>query len=117
MPPRRATPVIFRRARQLRKESTPAEAKLWAYLRGKKLNEINFRRQHAIGQYIVDFCSVKWKLIIELDGGQHLMSEEYDLERTEFLMAEGYTVLRFWSDKVLNDMSGVISAIELALEE
>ncbi len=56
------------RAGELRKESTPAESKLWAYLRGKKLNGVSFRRQHAIGNYIVDFVSLKQKLIIELDG-------------------------------------------------
>ena len=117
MPLKRSTPRVYDRARQLRKEPTPTEAKLWAYLRGKKLNEVNFRRQQAIGHYIVDFCSVKKKLVIELDGSQHLMSEEYDRERTEFLRAEGYKVLRFWNEKVLNDMSGVIRAIELALEE
>jgi very-short-patch-repair endonuclease len=117
MPPKRSTPRVYARARQFRKEPTPAEAKLWAYLRGNKLNEVNFRRQHAIGHYIVDFCSVKRKLVIELDGGQHLKSEEYDLERTVFLRAQGYTVLRFWNDKVMNDMGGVMKAIDLTLEK
>jgi very-short-patch-repair endonuclease len=72
MPPKRANPKGYERARALRKELTPAERKLWAYLRGDKLNGISFRRQHAIGNYIVDFVSIKEKLIIELDGSQHL---------------------------------------------
>ena len=56
------------RASELRKELTPAERKLWAYLRGDQLNGVNFQRQHAIGNYIVDFVSIKNKLVIELDG-------------------------------------------------
>jgi len=56
------------RAGELRKELTPAEHKLWAYLRNNKLNGVNFRRQHAIGRFIVDFVSIKKKLVIELDG-------------------------------------------------
>ena len=112
----RSTPKIRQRAIELRKEPTPAEGKLWAYLRGEKLG-VNFRRQHAIGPYIVDFCSVKAKLIIELDGSQHLEQEEYDRQRTEYLEAQGYKVIRFWNNQIMNDMNGVILAITYALEE
>ena len=56
------------RAGELRHEPTPAERKLWSVLRGNKLKGVSFRRQHAIGNYIVDFVSIKKKLIIELDG-------------------------------------------------
>ena len=94
------------RAGELRKESTPAERRLWAYLRNNKLNGINFRRQHAIGRYIVDFVSIKHKLAIELDGSQHLEQEEYDIERTQYLESQGYKVIRFWNNKVLNDIEG-----------
>ena len=113
--PQRSTPKIRRRAVELRKEPTPAEARLWAHLRGDKLNGINFRRQHAIGNYIVDFCSIKKKIIIELDGSQHLEQEEYDMQRTEFLKSRGYKVLRFWNNEVLKDIDGVIRAIQLTL--
>ena len=116
MPPRRTTPKGYERARQLRHEPTPAESKLWAYLRGNKLG-VNFRRQHAIGNYIVDFCSVKAKLVIELDGSQHLEQEEYDQQRTEYLEALGYRVIRFWNNQIMNDMNGVILSIIYALEE
>ncbi len=68
MPAKRSNPKTMHRAGELRKEPTPAERKLWAYLRGDKLNGVNFRRQHAIGNYIPDFVSIKKKLIIELDG-------------------------------------------------
>ncbi len=114
--PRRSTPKIMHQAGELRKESTPAERKLWAYLRGDKLG-VNFRRQHAIGKYIPDFCSPKAKLVIELDGSQHLEQEEYDLERTMYLELQGYKVIRFWNNDVMNNIEGVILAIMLALEK
>ena len=117
MPPRRTTPKSYDFARKLRKEPTPAERKLWAYLRRDQLDGVNFRRQHAIGNYIVDFCSPKHKLIIELDGSQHLEQEEYDLERTKYLKEQGYQVIRFWNHQVLNDMEGVIQAITFSLDE
>ena len=90
--------------------------KLWAYLRGKKLNGISFRRQHAIGNYIVDFCSIKKKLVIELDGSLHLEQDEYDLERTRYLNAQGYKVFRFCNNQVMNDIAGVIQTIEIAIQ-
>ncbi len=68
MPAKRSNSKTMHRAGELRKEPTPAERKLWAYLRGDNLQGINFRRQHALGNYIVDFVSIKRKLIIELDG-------------------------------------------------
>ena len=81
---------------------------------GTKLKGVSFRRQHAIGKYIVDFCSIKKKLIIELDGSQHLEQEEYDAERTTFLESKGYHVLRFWNHEVMKDIQGVIRTIEFA---
>jgi very-short-patch-repair endonuclease len=103
------------RAGELRRETTPAESKLWAYLRGNKLHGVNFRRQHAIGNYIVDFVSIKQKLIIELDGSQHLEQSEYDVERTRYFQSLGYKVIRFWNSAVMNDINGVIREIELKL--
>lgn len=115
MPAKRSNPKTMHRAGELRKEPTPAERKLWAYLRGDKLNGVNFRRQHAIGNYIVDFVSIKQKLVIELDGSQHLEQADYDIARTLYLEAQGYKVIRFWNNDVLNDMNGVFRVIELAL--
>jgi len=116
MPPKRSTPKVYHRAIQLRKEPTTAEAKLWAYLRGNKIDGVNFRRQHAIGKYIVDFCSLKKKLVIELDGSQHLGQEEYDQERTLYLKSQGYRVIRFWNDQVMSDLEGVIKTIIYAVK-
>jgi very-short-patch-repair endonuclease len=115
MPLKRANPKGYERARQLRKELTPAEGKLWAYLRGDKIHGVNFRRQHTIGNYIVDFVSLKQKLIIELDGSQHLEQGDYDNERTRYLQSLGYKVIRFWNNAVMNDINGVIREIELTL--
>lgn len=116
MPPRRTTPTGYQKARQLRKELTPAERKLWAALRGEQLG-VSFRRQHAIGPYIVDFCCIKKKLVIEVDGSQHLEQVEYDNARTAFLATQGYRVLRFWNSEVQKDLNGVIRRIQLELEE
>ncbi len=78
---KRATPKTFGHAKQLHRNMTPAEAKLWARLRAHHLNGIRFRNQHAIGKYVVDFCAPRKKLIIELDGSQHLEQQKYDEER------------------------------------
>ncbi len=80
------------RAGELRKEPTPAERKLWSVLRGNKISGVSFRRQHAIGNYIPDFVAIKQKLIIELDGSQHLEQEDYDSERTRYFESLGYKV-------------------------
>lgn len=115
MRPKRSMPKIMHHAGELRRELTPTERKLWAVLRANQLN-VNFRRQHAIGPFITDFCCIKKKLIIELDGGQHLEQEAYDQERTEFLQSKGYRVLRFWNNDVLSDLNSVIQVIQNALE-
>ena len=117
MPAKRSNPKTMRQAVKLRKELTPAEKKLWAYLRGDKLNGVNFRRQHAIGNFIPDFVSIKRRLIIELDGSQHLEQAEYDIERSKYFESLGYKVIRFWNNQVENDVNGVIRAIELALSD
>ncbi len=114
--PQRSNPKTKHRAIKLRKELTPAERKLWARLRNDQLG-VNFRRQHAIGQYIADFCSLKSKLIIELDGSQHLEQKEYDQERTKYLEEQGYKVIRFWNNDVTNNIESVILAIMHALRD
>jgi len=111
---RRTTPGIFHRARELRQEPGLAEIKLWAHLRMLRENGIHFRRQHAIGPYITDFCAPRRKLVIEVDGSQHLDQEEYDAVRTAFLESQGYRVLRFWNSDVMNRTKDVMS---LVLEE
>ncbi len=111
----RSNPRTKLQAVELRKASTPAEARLWSRLRNDGLG-VNFRRQHAIGNYIPDFCSPKAKLVIELDGSQHLGQEKHDAERTLYLESQGYRVIRFWNSQVLNDIEGVIKTIIYLLE-
>jgi very-short-patch-repair endonuclease len=114
---KRTNPKTFGHAKNLHRNMTPAEAKLWAHLRAHRLHGIHFRNQHAIGNYVVDFCAPRIKLVIELDGGQHLEQEEYDNERTDFLNSMGYRVLRFWNNDVMNDIDSVLDAIALALDD
>ncbi len=103
------------RARTLRRDATEAEKKLWQHLRQPPFKEHHFRRQATIGPYFADFASHQLKIVIELDGGQHSGSAS-DEARTGYLEANGYRVLRFWNNDVLANMSGVLSAIDAAVE-
>lgn len=116
MPHRRTNPKTFANSRQLRHNQTEAEARLWRALRAHSLEDLHFRRQHAIGPYIMDFCAPHQKLIVELDGGQHLDQGLYDSERTSFLESRGYRVLRFWNNEVMSNLEDVLTAILNALE-
>jgi very-short-patch-repair endonuclease len=111
----RSNPKTRHQAIELRKEPTPAERKLWSRIRNDQLG-VTFRRQHAVGNYIPDFCAPKVRLIIEVDGSQHLEQEEYDEERTKYFESQGYKVIRFWNNQVMNDIESVIRAIILAIE-
>jgi len=111
----RSNPKTKHYAIQLRKVSTPAERKLWPRIRNDQLG-VTFRRQHAVGKYIPDFCSPKAKLIIEMDGSGHLDQQEYDEERTKYFESIGYRVIRFWNKDVMKDIENVIRAIIRAIE-
>ena len=113
---KRSDPKTKHNAIKLRKASTPAELKLWSRIQNDQLR-VTFRRQHAVGNYIPDFCSPKVKLIIELDGSQHLEQEEYDEEREKYLESLGYKVIRFWNNDVVKDIEGVILAILHVIED
>lgn len=113
--PPRSNPKTKHQAVQLRKAATLAERRLWSRIRNDQLG-ITFRRQHAVGNYIPDFCCPKAKLIIELDGSQHLEQIKYDEERTKYLESQGYKVIRFWNHDVTNHIDGVILSIIHALK-
>ena len=113
VPPRRLDPRVPR-ARALRRDATEAEKKLWQHLRQSPFKQHNFRRQATIGPYFADFASHPLRLVIELDGGQHSGSES-DNVRTRYLEASGYRVLRFWNNEVLENTSGVLCAIDTAV--
>ena len=114
---KRTTPKIFKRAKELRRDMTPTEIKLHAHLRAHRMGGVHFRPQHAIGNYIVDFCAPRKKLIIELDGSQHLEQHEYDEERSVLLKSKGYRILRFWNNDVMNDTDSVLTVIWDNLKE
>jgi very-short-patch-repair endonuclease len=111
-------PQRIKFARSLRRQQTPAERVLWNTLRSVQAGGARFRRQHPIGDYIVDFVNLERKLIIEIDGGQHNfeMVKEQDALRTQWLENEGYRVLRFWNNEVLRNTEGVFMVIQQALE-
>lgn len=98
-------------ARKLRREQTPAEAKLWAVLRNRQLEGLKFRRQHPIGAYVADFCCEEIGLIIELDGGQHASQEQRDNARTMVLGDMQFLVLRFWNVDIVEALDGVVDQI------
>ena len=111
-------PAAIGRARELRREPTDAERALWRHLRRRQINGHKFRRQQAIGRFIVDFVCLEKRLVVEVDGGQHSEGQaRYDDRRTSWLRSEGYRVLRFWNGDVLREPEGVFEVIRRALGE
>ena len=104
-------------ARNLRKNHTDAEKLLWNHLRSRQMAGCKFRRQLAIEPYIVDFVCLSRKLIIELDGSQHVEATDYDKTRTEFLATEGFRILRFWNNEVFEETEAVLQTIFEELNE
>ncbi len=109
--------MLTQRARDLRKNQTIQEKILWRHLRDRRFRGAKFRRQMPIGRFIVDFASVECKLIIELDGSHHAEQKEYDEIRTAFLEAEGYRVIRFWNNQIMQEINGVLQLIEDAMKK
>jgi very-short-patch-repair endonuclease len=94
------------RAKSLRSNMTDAERRLWYFLRAHRFNGTKFKRQAVIGKYIVDFVCFEKHLVIEVDGGQHA-DNETDRRRTRWLEDQGFRVLRFWNNEVLQNTVGV----------
>ena len=99
--------------RTLRKEMTDAEQALWRILRGCQVSGLKFRRQHPFGDCILDFVCLEYRLVIEVDGGQHAERAKYDHTRTQKLQTAGFHVLRFWNNEVLNEIDAVQERIWL----
>ena len=104
-------------ARQLRNLPTDAEKRLWHFLRAEKLG-VKFRRQAAIGAYIVDFVCFSRALIVELDGPHHLQpaARAHDARRDAGLAARGFRVMRFRNQELDEGIWGVVDKIRKALE-
>ena len=106
---------ILTNAKSLRSNQTKAEQRLWYNLRAYRFMDLKFKRQKPMGRYIVDFVCVERRLIVELDGGQHAEQLEYDQHRDLWLRGQGYTVLRFWNNEVMQQLEGVLEKIHLTL--
>src|SRR5258708_36452844 len=102
-------------AQALRNNATIPERILWSRLRGRLLGGFKFRRQRPIGPYICDFVCLSEKVIVELDGSQHVSEAEYDARRDSFLRFNGYRVLRFWNGDVTKHLDVVLETIHTAL--
>jgi len=101
-------------ARALRRSATDAELAMWHLLRDRRLGGVKFRRQVPIGPFVADFASIKDRLVVELDGGQHAESPS-DTRRDSYLAAEGWLVLRFWNNDVMQNRNGVLERIAEAI--
>jgi very-short-patch-repair endonuclease len=105
------------RRKELRNKGTSAEAILWTMLKGKQLDGKKFRRQHSVGNYILDFYCPAVKLAIELDGDSHFTMEgmKYDEVRTRYLNSLNIHVIRFLNGDVFENPKGVVEKIRCAL--
>lgn len=113
----RIRPHTTQLARKLRSEPTDAERCLWWKLRHRQLAGFRFRRQHPVGRFVLDFVCLERKLVVEVDGGQHDEQSAKDEERTTWLEAQGFRVLRFWNHEVLGNTDAVLEEILRAVEE
>ncbi len=105
------------RARRLRRDQTDPEGMFWGAVRAHRFVGLKFRRQYPVGRYVVDFVCLDHRLVVEIDGGQH--NPHVDAERTAFLEAQGFRVLRFWNAEVTDALDQVLSSIatEIGLSE
>jgi very-short-patch-repair endonuclease len=104
--------ILAQTAKRLRKNSTDAEKALWLHLKAKQVQGVKFRRQAPIGRYVVDFVCHAKKLVIEVDGGQHAVDKSRDQQRELWLTEQGYSVMRFWNNEILQNIEGVLQRIE-----
>ena len=102
------------RAKSLRSEMSPVQAKLWTVLRGGRIG-VKFQREVVLQPYIADFASRTERLVIEVDGDSHANTAAYDAARTVALEARGYRVIRFTNHEILANLEGVTRAILIAL--
>ncbi|MES3099672.1 endonuclease domain-containing protein [Sphingomonas faeni] len=106
--------LLLDRAKRMRREPTPAEAKLWRHLRDRQISNTKFTRQLVVGPYVADFAARDTKLIIEVDGDTH-SDQARDASRTDWLQRQGYRVIRFSNADIMSEMDGVWHVISAAL--
>ncbi len=108
-------PALLQRAKEMRRDMTPAEKRLWAALRRNQLDGCHFRRQQIIGHFIVDFYCDAARLVIEVDGAVHDQQIEYDQERTRVLGEYDLRILRFRNEEIMDNLEGALARIRAAL--
>lgn len=108
--------TLITREKLLRNNPADAEKRLWCFLRRRQLSGYKFRRQAPLGHFIVDFICFEAKLIIELDGKDHLRKRRSDSHRTGCLQSMGFTILRFWNYEVFTQLNLVIDRIQKQLQ-
>jgi very-short-patch-repair endonuclease len=106
---------VLANAKVLRSNQTEAEQRLWYHLRAHRFMGLKFKRQKPIGRYIVDFICMERALVIELDGGQRADTILKDRHRDDWLRNQGYTVLRFWNNEVMQQLDGVLEQIRVVV--
>ncbi len=120
-PPFHTSPQLWEKlkplAREMRQTPTRAEEMLWQRLRNRHVLRAKFRRQYAIERFIVDFACLEYCLVIEVDGSIHEQQQEADAVRQEFLEAQGFRVLRFGNDEVLQSLDSVLDVIHETLAQ
>jgi very-short-patch-repair endonuclease len=107
--------ATLKRARKLRRDMTEPEKRLWFRLCDNQIGGRHFRRQVPLDPYIVDFCCLRPKLVVEVDGVTHGEPSEAEMRRTRWLEAQGYVVLRLWNHEVMANIDGVVEAIARTL--
>jgi len=111
----RTKTTTLARARRLRRDMTEPEKRLWNRLCDNQLGGRHFRRQVPLGDYIADFCCLRPKPVVELDGETHVEISAAEARRARWLRGEGYQVLRFWNNEVMENIEGVLAQIARAL--
>jgi very-short-patch-repair endonuclease len=106
--------MASKNARQLRSNATDAELCLWSALRRRQVDGLRFRRQVPLGRFIADFACYDARLVVELDGGQHVENGDDDAARTQWLKSRGFRVLRFWNQEIFENLDGVLAVIRQA---
>ncbi|MBN2766325.1 MAG: isoleucine--tRNA ligase [Paludibacteraceae bacterium] len=111
--------LLKENAKNRRKNPTEAESLLWQNLQNKNFENYKFRREHIIGDFIVDFACLSKQLVIEVDGGYHNEENQQELDklRTEYLNKQGFTVIRFTNESILFDIENTLNAIKVALDQ
>lgn len=107
----KSDPRLKQYARELRRELSPAERRVWKLLRDRRLQGFKFRRQHPVGPYIADFCCLEAMLVLELDGESHLTRKSGDVTRDRFFTQKGFHVLRVWNTDLYENSNGLFDRI------